>query len=211
MGIAGVSAMTVAAQERHRLYEDVLALSAGSIFVSLGVAMYAKAELLVGGTAGVALLAQYTSGLSFGLVFSAINLPFYWLALRRLGWRFALRSFAAVSLVSLLTKLMPGLVDFAHLDPLYATIAGGALTGTGMLMLFRHRASLGGINILAVYLQDSYGIRAGYFQLAVDLAILAAAFFVLAPQNIVLSVVGAGVVNLVIAINHKPGRYMGVS
>lgn len=198
-------------QERHRLYEDVLALVAGSLFVSLGVAMYAKAFLLVGGTAGLALLAHYATGLSFGPVFSLINLPFYLLALRRLGWRFALRSFIAVSLVSLLSRVMPSLVAFAHLDPLYATVVGGALIGTGMLMLFRHRASLGGVNILAVYLQDNYAIRAGYFQLAVDLAILAASFFVLAPQNIVLSVVGAAVVNLVIAINHKPGRYLGVS
>ena len=88
---------------------------------------------------------------------------------------------------------------------------GGGLTGTGLLMLFRHRTGLGGVTILAIYLQEDFGVRAGYFQLAVDLAILAAAFFVLSPDRLLLSVVGAAIVNLILAINHKPGRYLGVT
>ena len=43
------------------------------------------------------------------------------------------------------------------------------------------------------------------------LAILAGAFFVLAPDRLLLSVLGAGIVNLTLAINHKPGRYLGIS
>ena len=47
-----------------------------------------------------------------------------------------------------------------------------ALMGIGMLMLFRHRTSLGGINILALYLQDKHGLRAGFVQLGIDAVIL---------------------------------------
>jgi uncharacterized membrane-anchored protein YitT (DUF2179 family) len=83
--------------------------------------------------------------------------------------------------------------------------------GIGLLILFRHRAGLGGFNVLALYLQDNYGIRAGYFQLAVDLTILAASFTVLDWHQVVLSVVGAVALNLVIAINHRKGRYVGMS
>ena len=90
-------------------------------------------------------------------------------------------------------------------------IAGGALMGMGLLILFRHRTGLGGINIVAIYLQERCGIRAGYFQLGVDLAILTAAAFVLPPANLALSIIGATVVNLMLAINHKPGRYVGVT
>ncbi len=131
--------------------------------------------------------------------------------MKRLGWPFALRTFLAVSLVSLFSRLTAGWVEFARIDLLYAAIVGGALMGMGLLILFRHRTGLGGINILAIYLQEKYGIRAGYFQLAVDLAILATASFVLPPTNLLLSVVGAVVVNMTLAINHKPGRYAGVT
>ncbi|MCB0137952.1 MAG: YitT family protein [Caldilineaceae bacterium] len=197
--------------DRHMLYEDVLALLLGAIFVALGVHMYSEAVLLVGGSAGLALLLHYVTGIDFWLVFSLVNLPFYILAFLRLGWRFVLRTFVAVSLVSLFTHLMPGWVGIDHLDPLYAAIVGGGITGTGLLILFRHHTGLGGLNILAIYLQEQCGLRAGYFQLGVDLTILAAALFVLTPANLLISIIGATIVNMIIAINHKPGRYFGMT
>jgi uncharacterized membrane-anchored protein YitT (DUF2179 family) len=184
--------------DRHRLYEDVLAILTGTLVVSLGVVIYSKAVLLTGSTAGLALLLQYVTGSSFWLMFSLVNLPFYVLAIKRLGWLFALRTFFAVSLVSLFSRLTAEWVEFARLDPVYATVAGGALMGMGLLILFRHRTGLGGINILAIYLQEKAGIRAG-------------AFFVLPPANLMLSILGAIIVNTVLAINHRPGRYVGVT
>ncbi len=196
---------------RHRLYEDAIAMLVGTLFVSLGMTLYSKAMLLVGSTAGLSLLLQYLSGYGFWVIFSVVNLPFYILAVKRMGWRFALRTFAAVSLVSLFSAFTPRWIDVARLDPLYATIIGGCLSGTGLLILFRHRTGLGGINILALYLQDHFGIRAGYFQLAVDLAILSASMLVLSPENIALSVLGAAIVNMTLAINHRPERYIGIT
>lgn len=197
--------------EPHQLYEDALAMTLGTLFLALGMLIYSKAMLLVGGMAGMALLLQYVTGTGFWLVFFIINLPFYLLALTRMGWRFTLRTFVAVLLVSLFSRLTMSWVDFSHLDPVYATVIGGSLSGTGLLMLFRHRTGLGGVNILAIFLQETWGIRAGYFQLAIDLAILAAACFVLEASHLALSVLGATIVNMILAINHKPGRYRGVS
>ncbi|MCA1405666.1 YitT family protein [Ensifer sp. IC3342] len=211
MKLDGEARFAVAPAERHRLYEDALAILTGTLVVSLGVVIYSKAVLLTGSTAGLALLLQYATGAGFWLVFSLINLPFYILAVRRLGWPFALRTFLAVSLVSLFSRLTAQWVEFARIDPVYAAVVGGGLMGMGLLVLFRHRTGLGGINIVAIYLQEKCGIRAGYFQLAIDLAILAGAFFVLPPSNLVLSIVGASVVNMILAINHKPGRYVGVT
>jgi uncharacterized membrane-anchored protein YitT (DUF2179 family) len=206
-----MSVETAARPERHSAYEDAIAIVVGTMFMALGVVIYTKAVLLAGSTAGLALLLQYASGIGFWWLFFAINLPFYILAVRKLGWAFTLRTFAAVTLVSVFTRLTSDLVSFSHLDPLYAAIMGGALSGTGLLILFRHRTGLGGINVLAIYLQDRFGIRAGYFQLAVDLAILAAAAFVIPPDRLALSVLGAVVVNMTLAINHRPGRYLGVT
>ncbi len=200
-----------AGAERHRLYEDVLAMISGTMFVSLGTLIYTETMLTVGSSAGLALLLSYVSGWGFGVIFFVVNLPFYILAVKRMGWAFTFRTFTAVALVSVLSKLNSRWIDFAHLDPLYATVIGGGLIGTGLLMLFRHRTGLGGINILAMYLQEKTGLRAGYFQLGVDLTILAIAFFVLPADRLALSVLGAAIANLILAINHKPGRYMGLS
>ena len=61
---------------RHRLHEDIQALVTGTLFVALGVVMFSTAGLLTGGTAGIAFLIHYATGVSFSLAFFVINLPF---------------------------------------------------------------------------------------------------------------------------------------
>ena len=194
----------------HSAWEDAQALVTGTLFVALGVAMFKEAGLLTGGTAGLAFLIHYGTGWRFGLVFFVINLPFVWLALRQMGVAFTLKTFVAVALLSTATELLPHLLSFARLDPAFAAVMGGLVIGAGLLMLFRHHASLGGVNVLALWLQKRRHWRAGTVQLAVDVAILAAAFVTLPPAKALLSLLGAIALNKVVAVNHRPGRYLGV-
>lgn len=196
---------------RHPLWEDALALLMGTAMVALGIAFYAHAGLLTGGTVGLAFLLKYLLGWSFGWSFFLINLPFYALAIWRMGWKFTLRTVCAVGLVSLLAELTPQWVGFARLNVLYAALFGGFAMGLGLLMLFRHRASLGGVNILALYLQERFGLRAGKVQMGIDAAIVLAAVFSVPADRVLLSILGALALNMVLAINHRAGRYMGVS
>ena len=198
-------------QDPHQPYEDIMAMLLGTLFVALGVTLYTQAVLLTGSTAGMALLLNYLTGWGFGVWFFAINLPFYYLAIKRMGWSFTLRTFAAIGLVSVFSELTQRWVTFESVPSLYAAVMGGALIGVGMLMLFRHRTSLGGINILALYLQQRHGWRAGYVQLGIDGLILLVALTQLPLDRVGYSVVGAVTLNLIIALNHKPGRYIGVS
>lgn len=188
---------------RHRLHEDIFAMLIGTMLVSLGIAFYAQVTLTTGSTAGLALLLQYITG--------AINLPFYVLAVLRMGWPFAIKTFVCVGLVSYFTAHIPAWLDIGSIDPLFAALVGGGLIGLGILSLFRHKASVGGINVLALFLQENFGVRAGYFQLGVDAIILLAAFFMLPFDRVVYSILGALIMNMIIALNHRPGRYVGFS
>jgi uncharacterized membrane-anchored protein YitT (DUF2179 family) len=143
-------------------------------------------------------------------VFFAINLPFYGLAWQRMGWVFTLKTFAAVALLALFVQWLPQGITFGVLSTGLAAVAGGLLMGAGMLMLFRHRASLGGFNVLVLYLQERFGWRAGHVQMAFDCAIVLAALAVVDWTQILWSVLGAVVLNMTLAINHRPGRYMAV-
>ncbi|WP_027710962.1 YitT family protein [Dickeya chrysanthemi] len=191
----------------HTLLEDVLALLIGTLMVSFGVILLRQAGALTGGTAGMAFLLHYATRLSFGTAFFLLNLPFYYLAIRRMGWQFTLKTFCAVALVSLFSDLHPLFIHFDHLQPIYATLFGNLVMGLGFIVLFRHRASLGGVNILALYLQDKSGIRAGKFQMAVDVSIVQTSLFVVSIPMLIASVLGAAALNLIIAMNHRPGRY----
>ncbi|MGV1829134.1 YitT family protein [Agrobacterium vitis] len=196
--------------EQHSLLDDVQGLLAGSMLAALGVVLLSNAKLLSGGTAGVAFLLHYVSAVGFGPIFFAINLPFYYFAFRRMGLAFTAKTFIAVLLTSVLSAMLPRFIGFSLLDPLVAAIFGGLLVGTGMLVLFRHQASLGGFGILALYLQDRYGWRAGLVQLCFDGMVLIGSFFVATPGIIACSIIGAVVVNLTLAINHRKDRYIAM-
>lgn len=194
--------------DRHSIIEDMQGVVAGSMLAALGVTLLSAAHLLIGGTAGLGFLLRYSTGFSFGVVFFALNLPFYWLAYKRLGLAFTIKTFTAVAMTSVLTEVLPSLIPIAGIDPLVAALFGGLLIGTGMLALFRHRASLGGFGILALYLQDRLGWRAGFVQLGLDLVVLALAFLVATPFVIFCSILAAVTLNLTLAINHRTDRYI---
>ena len=185
----------------HSLIEDALAIVLGTLMVSFGVMMLKQAGALTGSTAGIAFLISYLTHLSFGSAFFLINLPFYWLAVRRMGWDFTIKTFCAVGLVSMF-------IHFSALNPFYATLFGNVVMGIGFIVLFRHKASLGGINILALWLQDRIGLRAGKLQMAVDTCVVLASLFVVSLPILLASIAGAVILNLIIAMNHRPGRYM---
>ena len=196
---------------RHSLFEDVQAMALGTLFLAFGVVLYRETGLLTGGVAGTSLILDFTTPITFSAAFFLLNLPFYALAFIRMGLSFTLRTFVAVGLISLLARLIPFGFEVSFLSPALAAVLGGAMMGVGLVMLLRHRAGIGGISILGQFLQDRGLARAGYVQLAVDLVILLVACLILPADKVALSLVGALVLNLTVAVNHKPGRYRGMS
>lgn len=197
----------VTPENRHSYFEDLFALVSGTAFVALGVFLFNQQGLLTGGTAGIALLLTHVTELSFGQIFFAINLPFYWLAWKQMGWRFCVNTFISVFIVSFMVDNAHLVIALERIDTLTAALLGGFLMGMGMLILFRHKSSLGGLGIMALFLQSRFGIRAGKFQMGVDCMILMCSFFVVSWQLLLLSIIGAIALNMVITLNHKPGRY----
>jgi uncharacterized membrane-anchored protein YitT (DUF2179 family) len=195
---------------RHSLFEDAQGLFTGTVLASLGVMLLSKAGLLTGGVAGMAFLLHYAFGWSFGLGFFLINLPFYWLAYKRLGLAFTIKTFLAIGLLALLSEYQPRFLQIGFIDPVWAGVLGGLLIGMGMLALFRPRASLGGVGIVALYLQDRFGWRAGLIQLAIDLVIMSLSFLVTSPFIVFCSVIGALALNFFIAVNHRTDRYIAM-
>lgn len=192
---------------KHTMFDDIQGIIIGSLFASFGIAIFTHMNFLIGGTAGIAFLTQYATFFSFGPVFFVINLPFYVLAIKKLGWEFTFKTFLAVFTVSFMSEIIPLIFEFGDINPWFAAIFGGFLIGNGLLVLFRHNASLGGLNIVSIFLQENYNISAGKFQMAVDTVIILAALFIVDWKSIAFSVLAAVALNIILAINHKPGRY----
>lgn len=194
---------------KHTLLEDAQAFVLGTTLCALGVQFLTAAGLVTGQTAGAAVLLSYLGGWSFGVWFFILNLPFYVLGWVRMGPRFVVKTVIAVTMVSVLSRLMPMVVTFEALNPWAASALSGAVIGMGLMVIFRHGASLGGIGIFALWVQERFGIQAGWIQLGFDAVLFALAFALLDPWLVAASLLGAVAVNLIIATNHRRDRYVG--
>ncbi|MCU4415196.1 YitT family protein [Acinetobacter sp. WU_MDCI_Axc73] len=192
----------------HSYIEDGLAMMIATFIVSFGMMLMQQAGTLTGGTAGLSLLIHYATGLKFGLVFFLINIPFYYLAYKRLGMPMVIKTFVAVALLSILTELHPHFIHVDGLTPLYATVLANVLMGLGFLILFRHRSSLGGFNLLVLFIQERYGVPAGKVQMGLDISILLASLAFVSWILLAISILGAIILNLILALNHRPDRYV---
>jgi uncharacterized membrane-anchored protein YitT (DUF2179 family) len=192
---------------RHSWLDNLQGLVFGVVMLAFGNALLKAAGLITGQLAGLSLLGAQITGQPFGLLFLLVNLPFYVFAVRVRGWAFALRSLVAVALVGFLADHAGQWVSYDHLHPVLAAVVGGFSSGIGMIALFRHGASCGGMGIVSMYVQDRTGFRAGWLQLLFDLALLACALAVMPARAVLLSVLGGLVMNLSIAFNHRRDWY----
>ena len=192
----------------HSVIEDIQGLGLGIFLCSIGIYILSTLGFITGQTAGVALIIAYLGGWPFGVVFFIINLPFYFLAYRRLGVEFTVKSLIPVTLLSVGTTLLPKGFTIAHLNPALGAVMFGSLTGLGLLAMFRHKGSLGGLGVVTLLVQDSTGFKAGYVQLIGDAVIFAIAALLFPLPVVAYSLLGAVVLNMIIAINHRRDRYI---
>ncbi|WEK15087.1 MAG: YitT family protein [Candidatus Microbacterium phytovorans] len=193
----------------HSVVEDVLGILTGTFVASFGLHLLHAAHAVTGGTAGLSLLLGYATPWPFWVLFAVINLPFAALAVWKKGWDFTIRTAVSIALVSAFAVVHQAFLPIVEIEPIYAVLAGNLLAGVGVLILFRHRSSVGGVHIIALLLQERLGIRAGWSLMVFDVLVIVAALLVVPWPIVLLSAAGAVLLNLVLALNHRPGRYLG--
>lgn len=187
-----------------------LSILEGCLLIALGIHLLNASDLLISGTAGLSLILQRLTDLSFGQLFFMLNLPFYILSLRYMGREFMLRTFVSVSLLSLLSELMRRYLALDIAEPAFAAVLGGILIGFGQIILFRHQSSLGGLSTLAIYLERSLRIHPGKTTLAADILIVLLAFSVFETPQVLYSLLAFLCMNSVVGRYHRPPAWARV-
>jgi len=133
-------------------------------------------KLLSGGISGIALITSYLVGINPGMIIFLLNIPIF-----ILGYKFVDREFIILSLIGMVSFSV--FIDvFSFLRELYlvddimlSCIYGGILNGIGMGIVFRNRASQGGIDIIAVIVKKYFSFNLGSTSLIINLIIIAIA------------------------------------
>jgi uncharacterized membrane-anchored protein YitT (DUF2179 family) len=148
----------------------------GILLASAGLLVLNQAHLVTGGAPGIALLLSYLFGIPFSTLFFIVNIPFYILAIRKIGWSFTTSTLAAVTCVTILTGLGKCIPQLS-LSLWVGAIAGGLLIGLGLAILFLNKSSMGGTGILVVYLQRRFGWNPGKINLLFDTLIVSSSLY----------------------------------
>ncbi len=168
------------------------------VITSFGVILLKHANIVTGGTAGLSLSVAYLFSLPFGLTFFLINIPFYIFSMVRMGWNFTFTTIISVSLLSLVTGIDYFLPAFSI--PIWiGAIVGGLVIGIGLSLLFMNGSSLGGANILALFLQKRWNFDPGKTTFVFDFAVVMTSFYTVGLVRGLASIVSIAVTARVIS------------
>ena len=168
---------------------DLLLLTLGALVYAIGAnAILVHHKFIIGGIYGTALFIYYKSNLlSPGIWYFLLNIP-----LLVAGWIFLSRRFFFYSLygVCSLTFFSQILIlDFAIHDQMYAAIAGGAICGVGAGINLRSRGSGGGLDIIAIILNQKFNFGVGKFFMLYNAILFTFVFSQYQPDIVIASII----------------------
>lgn len=169
---------------------SVALLLAGAFLIAVSFNMFLVPNgIASGGVSGISILVKYETGISPAYTQWALNIPLFLLGLWLLGKRFALKT-------AIGSFVLPLFVLFtSHWEPptdnaMLASIYGGIGVGAGLGLVFRSKASTGGLDLAAQLLHRYTGVRLGLAVPAFDGLVIAAAGILIAPENALYALVG---------------------
>jgi len=160
---------------------NTLLIVAGVVSLALGVVLFlAPNRIATGGAPGMAILLNHLSGISIGLLMLMINLPLLAMGVKILGKTFAIRSVAAIVLMSFFVDLFGELLQLQSVshNTLLATLYGGIAVGVGAGLILKGNASAGGTTIIARLVAARTHFRPGQIILFFDVFIIVTSGFV---------------------------------
>lgn len=172
-------------------WDTFVAVVAGSAIYVVGVMVFTVPfRFPDSGVTGIAVLVNYSMGMSIALIVGCTNVALLAWAWRELSPRLTLWTIFGVILTTLLMELSVD-IPYPQTDQkLLIAVIGGAIKGFGGGLVLRKGASLGGLDIVVLYLQKKYGIEVGKYNFYINLAILGIASFIVGIENAMLGLVG---------------------
>lgn len=142
------------------LLEFLFLLIAGCINAT-GVGIFlAPSKILDGGISGTSILLAFLTPVPTSFFIFFINLPFFVLGYKRLGFRFILRSLFAIAVYSIIMLFFENRSPISE-QLLLTAVFGGLLSGIGSGMVIRNGGCLDGIEVLAVLFSKKFSLTVG--------------------------------------------------
>lgn len=182
----------------YRLSWNLFLIVSGSLLQALGYKGIAALHGFVpSGLFGLAALIEYNGGLlDAGVWYLLLNIPMFVLGYLYIGRRFLGYSFIAMLVVALAYSLLP--LELPISDQLYAAVSFGVLSGSGAGIVLRSLGSNGGLDVVAVILNQRFNIGVGKTYFLFNLLLFSCSFASLDTDLVIASLIAAFVASVCI-------------
>ncbi len=160
-------------------------------------------KLLSGGVAGIAIIVQYVGNIPSGYLILALNIPIFIYGMREVDRDFIIYSLIGTFSLSAFLVLTAGISKYLMVDDtLLSCIFAGVIGGFGAGIVFRSRASMGGVDIIAVAIKRKSGINISTISLAINVVVVLIGLFIsrleIAMYTLITMYISSVVINRVI-------------
>lgn len=177
---------------------------------AVGVTLFlAPLRLFDSGISGTAFLLDVVTPpyLVMSLFLIILNVPFFLLGMKKVGWHFVVYSLYAIAIYSLFSLLFRNIlpIDFSGGSPfvgediLLGALFGGLLSGIGSGMVIRFGGAIDGVEVMAVLFAKKLGLTVGSFMMIYNVLLYGVAALIFHSWNVPLySIIAYTVGNKVI-------------
>ena len=129
--------------------KNFVMMTIGAVLYSAAIALLLDPNALApGGVTGISIILSRLIPVETGTLILLINIPILILGTWKFGWKFIISTIYCIGIVSPLTNFFSSHFGAITEDLFLAALAGGALLAVGMGMVFKAKATTGGIDII---------------------------------------------------------------
>lgn len=155
----------------------ILSLAVGTLLMSIAInGLLAPNGLLSGGVSGFSLMLHFLFDWRLSLLTILLNAPLFILAFIFLKKQFIIFSLVGMCLLSFWLEATQG-ITIAATNSLSIILLSGLLNGLGMGIIFRAGGSVGGTDIIAKILNQSFSFSMGSVLFSINMVIMLASTY----------------------------------
>jgi uncharacterized membrane-anchored protein YitT (DUF2179 family) len=153
-----------------KMLRNLFFITLGAIIASFALESFLLPNSVIdGGIIGISMIVSHISKFNLGLIVIVLNLPFIFLAFKKMGKLFVLQTAYANIILAIF-------LNFFHSykatgDTLLATVFGGIILGVGVGLILKNEGSLDGTEILSLLVSKSLGFSVGEFIMGLNIFI----------------------------------------
>lgn len=152
---------------------NFVGLTIAGVINSIGVCLFLSPLYIYdGGFSGTSVLLNRYLPLAQAIFLLLLNLPFYFIARKKIGWEFLIYSVFAIAIYSLGSLIInevifvdgfPNGSPIVANDPVLGAIFGGLMSGIGSGLVIKFGGALDGVEVMALLCHKRLGVSVGTF------------------------------------------------